>query len=111
VTAGSDARTPVTFTLRNTGVAAPPRPGVHPDDAAIWLDSDVYRLTASIEGEGWSVLLPNELAAIRSGAAKDITAYVTRGPAAAASAALTLRAVSESDPAKSDTIHVRLTKR
>ncbi|HSG47586.1 MAG TPA: hypothetical protein VLA43_07245, partial [Longimicrobiales bacterium] len=90
--------TPVVFTLSNTGVPGAPDPTLHPDDAAAFTNTDVYRLSASVEGEGWSVRILNALSALEPGASQAVTVYVTRQEEAAESATLTLRATSESDP-------------
>ena len=77
--------TPVMFSLRNDAVS-------QGDTAFDW---DVYRLTASIEGEGWAVQLPNELVAVRSGEAGEITVSIRKG---SGDGVLTITATSESDP-------------
>lgn len=59
--------------------------------------SDIYRLSASIEGAGWQVHLPNALAALAEGATSRIPFHVTQGSGAAT---LSITAVSESDPSK-----------
>ncbi len=83
------------FTLANTGAAEP--------SAAEHLQYDIYRLSASVDGAGWSVELQNALAALKAGASKPVPVYVTRTASGAAPATVTLRAVSESDPAKTAT--------
>lgn len=91
-------------TLTNRGAPAPVDPAAHPDDVGAHAGADVYRLLASIEGEGWSVLLPSELATAEFGASVPVTVWVSRGRGAAPSAELTLRATSESDPGQSATV-------
>lgn len=91
------AHTPVTFTLRNTGGAAADT-SFHPDDARAHLGSDLYRLSASVDGDGWSVRLLNALAAVEAGASHDVTVYVSPRPGASSSVTVTLTATSESDP-------------
>ena len=76
--------TPLTFTLTNAGEGGG---DVH----------DIYRLSASVDGPGWSVRLLNELRALPPGARQPIAVYVDAGDAAAASATVTLTARSESD--------------
>jgi hypothetical protein len=92
------ANDPVTLTLRNTGEAAEPAAELHPDDAEAFLRWDLYRLSASVQGEGWSVRLLNALAAVEVGASKPVTVFVTPGQGASETATLTLTATSESDP-------------
>ena len=94
------ANTPFTFTLRNTGKPASAIPGLHPDEAIGNMDHDVYRLSASVEGEGWSARILNALAAVEAGAGQPISVYVSREASASQEAILTLRATSESDPTK-----------
>jgi M6 family metalloprotease-like protein len=95
--------TPIAFTLTNTG-DAPDR------DAGAHFASDVYRLSVSVEGRGWTAKLLNGLAAIEAGASKPVTVYVSRGPGAVRSATIALRATSESDPTKSATVSFEVTR-
>ncbi len=88
--AGPEA-TPVTFTLKNTGGAS---------EAGPPFDRDVYRLSVSVEGHGWTARLLNGLAAVKANASQPVTVHVSRAAAAAKSAKITLRAASESDPSK-----------
>ncbi|KAK6824661.1 M6 metalloprotease [Apiospora arundinis] len=80
------------FELSNTGTFAGKDDASHPDNAAAYLDSDVFRLSAAVEGAGWRVEVPNAsgektMAKVAVGASSD----------AAASAVVTLTATSESD--------------
>ena len=88
------------FLLKNTGAAAAVAGDVHPQDAAAYLNDDIYRLSVSVEGAGWTAQLRNALAAVAFGKSAAIPVYVTRAPGAAPSAAVTLTARSESDPSK-----------
>jgi hypothetical protein len=92
----------VAFTLKNTGAAAPLPADA--DGAARALtaasESDVYRLSVSIAGEGWSAALTNALADVRAGGSRPVQVFVNRGARSASSATLTLIATSESDPTK-----------
>ena len=45
-----------------------PSAGQHPEDVSAYLRSDVYRLSADARTRGWSVWVPNELAATEFGA-------------------------------------------
>lgn len=86
------------FELSNTGTFSGAGDASHPDDAAAYLDSDVYRLSAAVEGEGWRVEVPNALAAVKFGElATARVAVGASGDAAAASAVVMLTATSESD--------------
>jgi M6 family metalloprotease-like protein len=103
----------ISFELRNTGAAAPADDipaSVHPSDARVFLNSDVYRLTASVEGKGWDVQLLNGLAAVKAGAALPVTLFAAAGSGSSRSAVATLRAVSESDPSKEATAMVRISR-
>lgn len=92
--------TPVVFTLSNAGKAAAADAGA---GNSVHLNSDVYRLSASIEGEGWTSQLLNGLAAVKAGGSQRVTIYVSREDGSAKSAKVTLRATSESDPSKTAT--------
>jgi hypothetical protein len=104
IAAGTD--TPLAFTLTNAGSVAATDPALQPRAANAWLGSDVYRLSVSVEGEGWSARLRNALAAVPFGASAPVTAYVT--PGAAETAQVTVTAVSVSDPGASATAVVRI---
>jgi len=93
--------TPVAFTLKNTGGAS---------GAGAPFDADIYRLSVSVDGSGWTARLLNGLAAVRAGASEPVTVYVSRGAGAAKSARVTLRAVSESDPSKTAEAAVRIAR-
>ena len=101
---------PIPFTLRNTGTPADTDPAMHPVDATKYLNSDVYRLSVSMEGEGWTVQLLNGLAAVEFGTSQQIEVYVSYANGSAPSAEVTLRAVSESDPTKTATATVQVSR-
>src|SRR3954467_3841583 len=50
-----------TFNLTNTGAAAAVPAGTPPQDASAYLNSDVYRLSASATGSGWAAYVKNAL--------------------------------------------------
>ncbi len=83
------------FELRNTGkyVASG---AAHPNDATDYLQSDVYRLAAQVDGAGWKVELQNSLAAVGFGASKLVYVAVGAEAGAAGNATVTLTATSES---------------
>jgi M6 family metalloprotease-like protein len=87
------------FLLHNSGRAAVA--GTHPEDVSRYLRSDVYRLSAAAKSSGWSVWLPNELAAAEFGRAEWVTAYARR-ESGSRLGRITLTATSESDGGKSD---------
>jgi CheY-like chemotaxis protein len=62
----TQANTPVTFALTNTGGAAAADAGAH-------FGSDVYRLSVSVDGRGWTAGLQNALAAVKAGAVDYLT--------------------------------------
>jgi hypothetical protein len=64
------------------------------------LNNDIYRLSVSVDGQGWTAQLQNALSAVKFGDSKTVPVYVARVPGSAASAKVTLKAQSESDPAK-----------
>jgi hypothetical protein len=90
------------FPLTNTGKAAAPQ-GQHPEDVSKYLNSDVYRLTAKIEGRGWSVNLPNALTTAKAGTSVAVPVQAKYDGRSASLAKVTLTAVSESDPTKKST--------
>jgi hypothetical protein len=92
-----------TFTLKNTGAAAATDPDLHPQDLSAYLKSDVYRLTASASGSGWHAYLRNALATAQFGETTTVPVYVSTDAGAAADGAVTLNAVSVSDPSKTAT--------
>ncbi|RJL34505.1 M6 family metalloprotease domain-containing protein [Bailinhaonella thermotolerans] len=90
------------FPLLNTGRAAAPG-GSHPEDVSAYVGKDVYRLSASIEGRGWEVWLPNELATAAFGKHVTVPVHAHRGDGGSRTAKLRLTATSESDKTKTST--------
>ena len=86
-----------TFNLTNTDAAAAVPAGTHPQDAAAYLGSDVYRLSASATGTGWGAYLKNALTTAKLGESVSVPVYIEKGTG---SGSVTLKAVSESDPTK-----------
>ena len=99
---------PVAFTLNNTGKAAETDSALHPADASAFLNYDVYRLSVSVEGKGWTAQLLNGLAAVEFGESQQVTVYVSREDRGARSTTVTLRATSESDPSKTAAAKVKV---
>jgi hypothetical protein len=91
-----------TFPLRNTGTSAGSGAG-HPEDVRAFLTSDVYRLSATVSGTGYRVVLPNALATTGFQTTTNVTVNVGATPTAATTGTVTLRATSESDPTKTST--------
>ncbi|MEU6710117.1 M6 family metalloprotease domain-containing protein [Nonomuraea sp. NPDC046802] len=90
------------FPLFNTGRAAPAK-GQHPQDVSAYLNSDVYRLKAEIQGKGWAAQLPNALASVAFGKQEFVSVNAVRQPGADPLAKVKLTATSESDPGKTVT--------
>ncbi|KAK1228505.1 hypothetical protein PQX77_008445 [Marasmius sp. AFHP31] len=86
-----------TFALKNTGTFAGNSTG-HPQDLSAYLQSDIYRLSASVSGQGqWRVELPNALATAKFGSTTDAKVAVGAGSGATGEATVTLTVTSESD--------------
>jgi M6 family metalloprotease-like protein len=66
-------------------------------------ENDIYRLSVSIEGEGWNVQLLNSLTAVRQGNSEKIPVYISHNKTSSNSAKVTLTVRSENDPAISVT--------
>jgi M6 family metalloprotease-like protein len=97
------------FTLKNTGTQPQADLALHPQDAAAFLDGDIYRLSVSVEGKGWTAQLVNVLAALKTGESKPVPVHVSAAAGSAASAKITLKAQSESDPSKTATAVAQIT--
>ncbi|KAI0533858.1 hypothetical protein GGR58DRAFT_505903 [Xylaria digitata] len=82
----------------------------HPQDLSAYLTSDVYRLSAKVDGRGWRVELPNALAAAGYGEEAAVNVAVSAAANAASSAVVTLTATSESDPKISATARCQVRK-
>jgi hypothetical protein len=72
-------------------------------------DSDIYRLSATVDGAGWSVQLPYEVKAVEARRALSAPVYATAEDGASETATVTITATSESDPSATATIEVPLT--
>ena len=91
------------FSLTNSGADAPTDPALHPQDETASLHNDIYRLSASATGSGWSAALRDALATARFGQTITVPVYVTRDAAAAPQATVKLTATSVSDETKTAT--------
>ena len=91
---------PAEFILSNTGKRAPTAATLHPEDASRFLDSDIYRISVSVQGAGWLAQIQNALTAVPFGGKQSIPVFLSKTATAAESAVVTLRAASESDPTK-----------
>ncbi|MEV4174181.1 M6 family metalloprotease domain-containing protein [Nonomuraea sp. NPDC049709] len=90
------------FPLFNTGKAAPPQ-GQHPEDVSAYLNSDLYRLKAEVQGKGWTAQLPNALASVAFGKQSLVSVNAVREAGGDRLARVKLTATSESDPTKTMT--------
>ncbi|MEU5940551.1 M6 family metalloprotease domain-containing protein [Micromonospora sp. NPDC047548] len=96
-----------TFDLTNTGEYAAAEQQ-HPEDVTDNLKSDVYRLSATVGGDGWRVELPNELATAEFGKSIPVDVSVGATANATATTLVQLTATSESDPTKTVTSQCRV---
>lgn len=62
---------------------------------------DLFRMSASSEGSGWSATLANALVALQPGQSADVLVYITRG---SGTGRVIVTATSESDPRQSGTV-------
>lgn len=79
--------------VSNTGTAGE---GVH--------GSDVYRVSASLAGDGWELTQPYEVVGVAAGATEQVPLHLARAGGGAAT--LTVTVTSESDPSATQTITV-----
>ncbi|KAI2634611.1 M6 metalloprotease [Xylaria nigripes] len=91
-----------TFQLTNSGQYVH-RDVAHPQDLSSYLKSDIYRLSATVNGNGWHVELPNALVTANYGQRTAVNVAVGAAKGAVNRAVVTLTATSESDPAFSAT--------
>lgn len=99
---GSDGLSTCRFRLTNTGSGVGDSSG-QPEDVTPYLDSDVYRLSASTSTAGWRVNLPNELATAQAGESVEVPVQALAADGTKRPAKVTLTATSESDPSKTAT--------
>jgi hypothetical protein len=92
-----------TFSLNNTGEGVSQNLGAHPENVDRYLENDIYRLAASVTGNGWSGQLYNALATAKFGSSAGVRVYVERAEGASGNGTVTLQATSESDPTKTAT--------
>ncbi|KAI0165357.1 M6 metalloprotease [Hypoxylon sp. FL1284] len=85
------------FQLTNSGAFADGG-AVHPQDVAAYTNSDIYRLSAEVDADGWRVELPNALATAPFGGSAIVKVAVQAASDAASSAVVRLNVTSESDP-------------
>jgi len=98
VAAGQSAA--ASFTLKNTGKAAAIPADAQKQDVTTFAGGDIYRVSVSVKGDGWTASLPNALASVAFGASQPVPVVVARANKSASQATITVTAVSESDPSK-----------
>jgi len=92
-----------TFVLKNTGSPNSASRAPLPLVATPWLNSDIYRLSVAVEGDGWQAQLRNGLAAVKFGESQSIGVLLANFPGSSRSATVVLTATSESDPTQTAT--------
>lgn len=78
-----------TFDIKNSGKSKKSAPK--------HMRSDIYRLSAEVEGEGWKAVLPNALATAKEGESVSVKVAVGAGEGAEKQGKVWLTATSESD--------------
>jgi M6 family metalloprotease-like protein len=63
-------------------------------------NNDIYRLSVSIEGDGWSALLLNSLTSVQQGKSEKVPVYVSHDKTCSGSAKVILMVRSENDSSK-----------
>ncbi len=99
---GQDGVSTCRFPVLNTGRTADAQ-GEHPEDVRAYLNGDVYRVSATVHGRGWTVAVPNALATADFGRTVQVPVHARKGSGAAPVAQVKLTATSESDPSKRST--------
>jgi M6 family metalloprotease-like protein len=94
------ANTKCSFSLKNSGTPSATDATLHWRDFNEYLTSDIYRLSVSVEGQGWSAQIQNALVTAKFGQTATVPVFVTHEAGSSGSARVTLKAVSESDPTK-----------
>ena len=98
-------------TIRNTGSRGSVATSAHPQDASAHVDYDIYRLSVTATGTGWTPHLQNALVAVKFGESLDVPVLFSMAGNAASTARVTLTAVSESDPTKKATATTSVRRR
>jgi M6 family metalloprotease-like protein len=88
----------VFFTVTNTGEPSAADPSLHYQNASRWLNSDIYRLSVSCEGTGYSAQLLNGLISLESGETGEVPVYISFEKGSSHKTKINLNVQSESDP-------------
>jgi M6 family metalloprotease-like protein len=87
-------------TVTNTGSAPAGAPAGHTRVPAAAFDSDIYRVTVTMNGAAWQAGVRNALVAVKTGASVRVPVFARPATATAGPVRVTVTVVSESDPAK-----------
>ncbi|GIJ44172.1 peptidase M6 [Virgisporangium aliadipatigenens] len=97
------------FELTNTGTWSAGGQQ-HPENVNAYTRSDVYRLSATVDGQGWRTQVPNALATAEFGKSTTVRVSVGASQSAASTGVVNVTATSESDPSKTVTKQCRVEK-
>ena len=86
--------------MKNTGTAAPIPAGAHTKDVSTFANNDIYRLSVTVDGSGWSAALPSALVSVPFGGSVPAQLFVSRTASSSKAATITVTATSETDPTK-----------
>lgn len=95
----------ITYTVQN---AAVPDTTLHSGNNFMLTGDDIYRLSVTTEGHGWSAILLNGLAALKPGESEIIPVWVSHAPESSPDAKIFLTLTSESDKSVSATSSISL---
>ncbi len=87
------------FKVRNTGEPSAIDPALHEQNSSRWLNSDIFRLTATCRGEECTLKLLNGFISLLPGETGEVPVYVSFKGEASRKARISLTITSESDPA------------
>ena len=91
----------------NTGRAEALPPG-HPEDVSAYVNSDVYRISATATGTGWTTFLPTTVVAAKFGQVIPVQVYASRAAGTRPGTQIRVTVTSESDPTKTSTATCRI---
>jgi hypothetical protein len=96
-TTSADAGAPAfALTVANTG-SAPGAVAGHPNAPGAAFASDIYRVSVSVDADGWEADVQNALVAVRPGESARVPVFARRVSGDAAAVRVTVTVVSESD--------------
>ena len=109
--AADDAAPAFAVTVRNTGAALATPAGAHPGAPASAFGSDIYRVSVSVEGDGWEAGVQNALVAVPAGGSAQVPVFARRTSGTTATAQVAVTVVSESDDSARATTSTRVERR